>query len=480
MTAHHARRRLKSLEPELRARPGRAWFPVLGRVGAATGGMVRVDVFPGACSDARFAAALARGATLAGETEHLEARLWPPQPELEGQSFELAVAMAAWSCLTEQPLPERLAFSGHFEGATLTAPAGLAEKRRTVDDAFGPQGRLLSGPTGALGVEFASSLPDLLRDVIGPLDHAVPVHRFVASADQHFARARWREAADFAARALDAGGDVLSPEELFRLATQRAHALAHLGDEGAGPVLARALADVSGADPSAQARARAVFAVATLDAGQPERALAVLAEGLPAAPTATARMELLGTQARCLSALGRHAEAIRSATDAVTCAPPGEKARCLVDRARWHLRAGDLPGAAADVAAAREAVGTARSVKPGDANRTDDFIRLLAAQIDFARGEHPGARVAVMPLIGHRDVTLRLGAAELLARLGGDPDPGLASLDDDLPPGIVTRLRARVELARPQPDVRRVEAWLGHPVPDAAALAAELTLALPY
>ncbi|MEZ4466370.1 MAG: hypothetical protein R3F43_18430 [bacterium] len=117
---------------------------------------------------------------------------------------------------------------------------------------------------------------------------------------------------------------------------------------------------------------------------------------------------------------------------------------------------------------------------PEGAGLTTSFLQLLAAQISFARGDHADARRAVDPLISHRDRTLCLGAAELLARLGGDPDPGLATLDADLPPGIVTRLRARVELSRPSPDRARVERWLGHPVADLAAAHAALSLALPY
>ena len=498
---HFARQRLRELALDLMPAVGRAWFPV---VGAAGGGLVRVDVFlldavhpklvgPEA---AHFEPALRAGAELAGEGDlRLVAVLWPHESAaaIDGTSFELAVALAAWSRVTGRALPEHLALSGHVEPAFgVRVPGHLRQKRDVVTEAWGTTGRLISGPSGTPGVEPAANLPNIIHELLGMRLEPPPLGSRLERVAHHRKARAWARVVEAAAGLLaDPSLELLAADEAFQVVAQQAQALAHLGRHGeARTTLIEALARFGRRVPGHQrAWAAAVLGVAFIDALHFDDAQAVLDTALAEVTggddaSRFGRAQLHGTRARLASALGDHARAFEDGQRALQLTRPHERARNLGDLALWHLRAGDPDTAATWLDQAEAALPAAEAVRPAEAAATRDYLWLFRARLHAAQGEEARALELANALIYNENHAVSLGAAELCARLDARPVPekidALPDLAPGRPPSVLTRYRARIELARPAPDLARVAAWVGGPVEDPAAVAARLAVQLPY
>lgn len=499
---HHARQILDHLAPELEAVVGRAWFPV---VGAAGGGLVRVDVYPqhvvpigvGQPMAHAFAAALQAGARLAGDERPLVAVLWPDATEamLDGTSFELAVALAAWSRIAGRALPAGLALTGELgpEGS-VRAPNHLRQKREVVTEAWGTGGRLLSGPTGATGVEGASELTGIVHDLLNISPAPLPFGSRLDQVRRHWAARAWDRVAECAAGILaDPDLEWLPADEAFDVAVQRAQALAHLGRHGeARGTLVEALGRFTGRVPGQQrAWAAAVLGIALLDAGERDEARAVLEAALADLrgqddATRYGRAQLFGTLARVESASGRHEDAVRCGQHAFELTRPYERARNLGDLAFWYLRAGDVARARTWLDQADAALPAFEAVRPLEAAATRAFLQMFRARLCLAEGDADATTALANPLIENENLAVMVGALEVCTRLGLPMTQARARLDahpalaPGQPPSVLSRYRARIELARPEPDLARVAGWVGEPVSDAVALAERLAREVPY
>lgn len=493
--AHSLRADIANLDVELAPRVGRAWFPVDTAQGFVRGHLVRVDVhasvFPGDReTQSRYATALAAGAKLAqGSADNLTVVLWPRgiEDQIHGRSFELAVAMAAWSRLVGAQIPERVAFSGLIDGDTLSAPHALEAKAKAAIREWGSDALLVTGPAEAPPWRAARNLTAALHCVPALTPTTAPFGERHAAVTKHYRTGHFEHAAEGARLLLADAGDKLDPDERFLIATTRAHALAHLGqhDEAhATWIEARAWADH--APPDAVAEADAVLGIIELDADRPEEGARIVREALARAGAGRwAEAQLHGTAARLASALGDHAEAIRQAHAALERTRPYERARNLHDLAFWQLRGGYLTDATDTLAEAQAALDDARMRDPKAAAATAQFIALARARVAVATDAHEAAR-ALVATVDHPAPALRFGVAELYVTLGDDRPPALRDLEGHpalapgAPPSVLSRLRARIELRRATPDLRAVARWLGGPVTDPAQTLAALTLRLPY
>lgn len=501
MVRHQARVLLKDLEPKLEPRVGRAWFPVVSSVSAeGPGGLVRVDVFDegqvprGAEAPALvYQAALQAGAALAGNANRaLVAVLWPREAQPDGRSHELAVMLAAWSRVTGLVLPERLAASGWVDAAQVVAPDLLVHKRAVVDAAWGTEGRLISGPTGTPGVDHRADPYAIIGDYLGLGGHRPTTERLAEAAREAFRTRDWHRTVQTASAALAQAGDRLPADEAFGLAAWQAHALARLGRHAeAETTLSGALARWGDDAPIHQRTwAIAVLGVVLVDGLQLTAAVELLTQGLQQAADHTdaaaryGRAQLHGTLARALSAQGAHVEALEHGRRALNLTRPYERARNLGDLAHWHLRAGMAVEAEPLLIEAETALPSYLDRDRESAETTGRFLVLFRARLHLALGDTAAALKGASTLLDARDPALQLGAAELMARLGRPAEATLARIDAGLspddPPSLLSRLRARAELAGPHPHLDRVARWVGEPVGDPAALAARLAIELPY
>lgn len=500
--------RLRALDDDLAPRPGRAWFPVETAPGIFTGGLLRVDVEHGARSadadgtlkNAGVAAALERGAALAEVPgAPLRERIWPSHAAagVHQRSFELALALAAWSRLAGEALPAHVAFTGWFtEEGVLRAPetASLITKRTVVLEEWGAGGVLLTGPTAALGCREVPDLSAAL-EVLGLSGRSIPVRDQQRRAERLLEQRDNARASAAARAARAAGAQILPPDELYALALLEARALTHEArSDEALAVYAEAEQWAAEATLTDRQDFAAVAAIALLDEDRPEDAVPLLEGALDALTASGARdararysmTQLCGTLARVRSALGQHDAAIRLGERALASTRPAERARNLGDLAFWYLRAGRPERALGLLAEAAAALAAARDHGGAELEHTARFLRAFEARAHLAREDHEAARHTVAPLDEVTPIDIDLAVAEIHAQLGLDQVHRLRRLDGHsrLAPGtrptVATRLRARIELRRPHPDLDAVARWLGAPVADPAQTLARLTQRVPY
>ncbi|MCA9548182.1 MAG: hypothetical protein KC613_27450, partial [Myxococcales bacterium] len=434
-------------DPVGECRSGVAWFPVelTHGVDGVNVGLFRAVVEPAQRPPEEPGRRRALGLGAGTQAPLLRVRFEPPidgaHLKVRGDSWGLAVAVAARSFLCGRPVPPLLAFTGAVteEGAVVPPDeTSVLSKRAGVEAAWGRRARLFAERLPLTALLEDLGLVHSLAGGTADLGHLL-VHR---DHDPQAAE-RWAEAIWAQSRV---------PFHRFYAALVLAEAASHRGaldvvDRWLGE--ARALAMHGAPEQLAELEARA--AVARIDRLDPEGALALLDRALAVDPPAAevrsqGPMRLLGTRARALSALGRHGEAVSAGRHALACAPDLERSRCGVDLARWMRRADRLEEAQETLQQAIDA-----SPKSGVAAITRRFAGLEQARLAVVRGAEAQALMHLDALAATKGdpVEVLLGAAELFARLGDPRGTALLAAFGPAPEGqdALSALYARAERA---------------------------------
>lgn len=170
MVRWDARQARAALCVELTPRAGTAWFPaeLADVVDGEPAGLFRASALPASSPDelepnAAYARVLAHGATLARRDARLIANLGGSEAlKVTGRSYEIALAVAAWSRLAGRTIPNRFAFTGalRFDGRLIAPSArSIRCKLSVIDREWGAEGQLLSGPTDAIESQRGRGFP---------------------------------------------------------------------------------------------------------------------------------------------------------------------------------------------------------------------------------------------------------------------------------------------------------------------------------
>lgn len=484
---------------------GVAWFPVETQAptDGRNGGLVRVQVSfettPGDAlpskNRATWRAALALGLRTAGIHTPADKVRVTFHPDIggghwlrvEGRSAELALAVAAYSAAAGEALSEGLAFTGAVDvdttgaDATIEAPEALSvsEKLECLRDDWSPDALLVTGPGArpdvrsfsrftALVTAFFSARASTSADAatVDPLRELADAERAGRYAEgMEIAEQLWAER-DRLPRAADA----------FRVALEGIRLSNHLALTKQYDLWRARGREVNKHAEQAQAAAlSANMAVREIDWGRPETAIDMLEPALTALPPRSIpdleRVYLLGTLARGFSAIGDHDRAIELGDLAVAFAPFAERPRNTGDAALWRLRAG-LASDALETLDVGEAELEAVALEY-DVALTRGFRALTRTRALIALGRMDEALDARAELLrAPANLVLTLGAAETGLALDIPLDPSLEALDLTHP--VVSRLRARIEYARPDGDLAAAQRWARGFTPE------ELHLRVPY
>lgn len=484
---------------------GVAWFPVETQAptDGRNGGLVRVHVsFESPQGDAlpsrnreTWRAALALGLRMAGSQTPADEVRVTFHPDIggghwlrvEGRSAELALAVAAYSAAAGEAVSDGVAFTGAVDvdttgaDATIEAPEALSvsAKLECLRDDWSPDARLVTGPGARPDVQSFSRVRALTTALFSERSSAraaaatVDPLRELADAER---AGRYSEGMGIAEQLWAERDRLPRAADAFRVALEGIRLSNHLALEKQFELWRARAREVKGhAEPAQAAAWSANLAVREIDSGRPETAVDMLEPALTALPLRSSpdleRVYLLGTLARGFSAIGDHDRAIELGDLAVAFAPFAERPRNTGDAALWRLRAG-LASEALETLDAGEADLEAVA-QEYDVALTRGFRALTRTRALIALGRLDEARDARFEVLrAPPNSVLVLGAAETGLAFDIPIDASLEALDLTHP--VVSRLRARIEFARPDGDLAAAQRWARGFTPE------ELHLRVPY
>ena len=480
-------RRLAEYDAHRRQEAGAAFFPAVfdTPLNGAVGGLWRVSVArlfgreADHAVDARFRRGVEKGIDAAKPGQRVPAlgfqvEVRPDPGPVVGESFDVAVAVATYSLLIERPVPKDVAFTGVLDGQSHDV-LRLAEKRAVVDAEWGHAAKLAVVGADAARCDRSASLGALLVRHFGPLPTPATGQSLKARLEGYL-NAPHHEATGVRALELlkDSAGKGVSAQLVYHVAANGVRAANHAGHSELATEIALCVAEITPfADASDRALLEASVGIALIDRGEPRAAVAHLGAVIDRSPAGPALdstgdgriLQIYGTMARALSAVGDDQGALHYGELACRVAPLEDRYRSAGDLALWQLRAGAPVAAWATLEAAANAVEAEPDAAPDAGSRA--YHDLFKARVQLALGRTDEALAGYQSLDGSRDLSIRLGRLELGVCLGLDMSQALAAFDTDLAglltkPGIVSRYRARVELARGQSaDRDAIERWSG-------------------
>ena len=480
-------RRLAEYDMHRLQKVGAAFFPAVfdPPLNGAVGGLWRVSVYQldgreaDHAVDARFRRGVQKGIE-AAKTVHrvpvhgLRVEVRPDLGPVVGESLDVAVAVATYSALTQLAVPKDVAFTGVLDGQAHDV-LRLAEKRAVVDTEWGLTARLAVVGADAERCDRFDSLGALLMRHFGPLP-TPPTGQSLKARLERYLNASESEATGARAMELliDSKGKGVSAPLVYRVAAKGVRAANHAGESELATKIARDVAEIAPyADASDRALLEASVGIAFIDRGDPRAAVAHLGAVIDQSPAGPAIdstgdgriLQLYGTLARALSAVGDDQGALHYGKLACRVAPLEDRYRSAGDLALWQLRAGAPLAALLTLEAAADAVEADPDAAPDAETRA--FHGLFRTRVLLALGRTEEALEGYQSLDGSKDLSIRIGHLELGVCLGLDMTQRLAKFDADLAgllakPGIVSRYRARIELARGQSaDFDAIERWSG-------------------
>jgi tetratricopeptide (TPR) repeat protein len=483
--------RLSAATVDLKPQPGVAWFPVetAAPTDGCQGGLVQVQVsFDRTASDAfpkanreTWQAAVDVGLRAGGWKGGDQKPSIRFRPDIgghhwlrvEGRSAELALAVAACSALRGVSVPAGVAFTGAVDvdatgrdGVLLAPePTSLGLKLACLRDDWSPDARLVSGRGEAAVTEGYGRLSELLSALFpASTSRAAQKTRL----PELLTRLSEQERAGHYADALRTADELWTARERLpsrndaaRVAIEGTRLANHCADaEGFQAWRARAEPLLPFADPALLATFAANVAIQAIDQGLAAEAIADLEAALAAMPDRPApdleRVQILGTLARACSASGRHDDAIRFGELAYRFAPFSERPRNAGDAALWWLRAGQFDAA---LEALDETEALLEDVAADfDVELTRGFRALTRTRALLGLGRVDEAREARAGILRQSpNIVLTLGEAEVAVALGEALGGRLEGVKLDHP--VLSRLRARIEYARPDGDRARAAEW---------------------
>lgn len=365
--------------------------------------------------------------SLTGSTQHLEVML---DAEVSGRSCGLAVALAAYSHLTGQPLSDRLAATGRlFPDGCVAEVSDIPLKLRL---------RAEARPGCTLLVPHDAEAPHEQIIRIRSLQHAIELLSGPAGPDfeatyqkvrGQFRQGAWLQAAEQAELIHD--HPAATEAERISLLTILLCAANHTGRA------VRAAEIVDKLDKLLQqelvqmvaGEALASCLVTAVDSFQLESAHIVVGRIAKHAWSASDLIHLRGAQALLAVYEDRIADAVHLRRQNSFHATADERPRCLGDLADALRRLGELDEALHTIEEALALLRQTNGRRHGYQRQTQPFLHLHAARIHRARGEFERALHylhSAVPSIGP-DPSLRLGLELILAAAGNAAETSTVS-----------------------------------------------------
>jgi len=372
--------------PPPRGEIGRAEFPAVGTTGGRivavfiSSGGSEDQVYPASLSSQSWQAAmdaLQAARTLTSDNRPLRVDFDSGSEPLEGQSFGLAVGVAAVSHLRRAPLLDTHLFSGVLEpSGRLIAVSGL-EQKLALRRECRPGSLLALSAEQVCDAENVIRAPTLAStlEALG-IDAEMDLGGELAKLRADYDSGHWTQAAAAAQTLVYQSG--LRGEELLELHTVLLAAANHQGNQEQARVHAeeiqRLLSDHS-IPPALAAIALTHAAIQALDLLRPTDAEALLQQALDLSlpPGDRALVHVRGTLARVRILQGDLAAAVAIRQLNTEDCPDSERARCWGDLADGYLRTGQLTLAADALSTAR--AGLARQQQ---SRRRREYLRQTA------------------------------------------------------------------------------------------------------